>query len=109
MPGIVTLTTDFGTSDSYVGQMKGVLLATAMQPIRLVDITHEVPPQDIRSGARLIAEATPLYPPGSVHLAVVVDDRVPDTIRAGGADPARDHPGALPDDADHAACAVGNA
>jgi S-adenosyl-L-methionine hydrolase (adenosine-forming) len=68
---LVTLTTDFGTRDSYVAQMKGVLLSLAAQPLQIIDLSHEVPPQDIRRGARLLAEATPLYPRGTIHVAVV--------------------------------------
>ncbi len=67
---IITLLTDFGTSDSYVAQMKGVLLSGCPNCV-LVDITHHVGPQDIRTAARILAEAVPRFPDGTVHLAVV--------------------------------------
>jgi S-adenosylmethionine hydrolase len=71
MVNIITLLTDFGLRDSYVGQLKGVLLSRATQPLQIVDISHEVPPQDIRAGGRLLREASVMYPPGTVHVAVV--------------------------------------
>jgi S-adenosylmethionine hydrolase len=68
--GIVTLLTDFGTSDAYVGVMKGVVLG--IHPTaRLIDITHAVPPQAVRLGALLLRSAVDYFPPGTVHLAVV--------------------------------------
>lgn len=49
-PAIITLTTDFGNTDTYVAQMKGAILS--INPAAtIVDITHEIPPQDIRRGA----------------------------------------------------------
>jgi S-adenosylmethionine hydrolase len=67
---VVTLLTDFGTADAYVGIMKGVILA--LNPdARLVDLTHQVAPQDIRTGAGVLAEAAPAFPTGAIHLAVV--------------------------------------
>ena len=68
--GLITLLTDFGLKDAYVGTMKGVLLALAPEA-RIVDICHEVPPQDIRGGGFLWAQAVPYFPPGSIHVAVV--------------------------------------
>ena len=67
---IITLLTDFGTRDPYVAAMKGVILSLRPDAV-LVDLTHEVPPQDIVAGAFLLAEATPYFPPGTIHLAVV--------------------------------------
>ncbi|MCA9193205.1 MAG: SAM-dependent chlorinase/fluorinase [Planctomycetales bacterium] len=67
---LITLLTDFGTSDTYVAQMKAVILSRA-PTCRLVDISHSVPPQDIRCGARMLAEVTQLFPIGSVHLCVI--------------------------------------
>ena len=67
---IVTLTTDFGTADGYVGAMKGLILSLAPQ-VTLVDISHSVPPQDVHHGARLLATAAPHFPDGTVHVAVV--------------------------------------
>src|SRR2546422_653112 len=68
--GIVTLTTDFGTRDAYVGAMKGVMLTIAPQ-LHLHDIAHDVAPQDIAHGATVLRGACPWFPPGTVHLAVV--------------------------------------
>lgn len=67
---IVTITTDFGTRDSYVGQMKGVIL-THCPESQLIDITHEVAPQNISFGAQLLTEFIERYPPASVHLVVI--------------------------------------
>ena len=70
LPPLITLTTDFGEGSPYVAQMKGVILS--INPAaRIVDISHAVPPQDIRRGAQVLAEATPLFPPGTLHVAVV--------------------------------------
>jgi len=67
---IITLTTDYGLSDSYVAQIKGVILG--LSPLsRLIDITHEVPPCDIAAAARILKETVPLFPEATVHLAVV--------------------------------------
>lgn len=67
---IITFLTDFGASDSYVAQMKGVIL-TACPTCQLIDITHQIPPQDVLSGSRILAEAALRFPPGTIHLAVV--------------------------------------
>lgn len=68
--GIVTLLTDFGLKDTYVGQMKGVILALAPM-LRIVDLTHEVAPQEIDEGAFLLGAAVDAFPAGTVYLAVV--------------------------------------
>lgn len=68
--GIVTLTTDFGTADSYVAEMKGVLLSLAPRS-RIVDVTHEIPKFDVRRGSYVLACTAPMFPKGTVHLAVV--------------------------------------
>ncbi len=68
--GIVTLLTDFGTRDPYVGVMKGVMLGINPS-LRIVDVTHEVPPQAVRSAAYLLASSFPFFPARSVHVAVV--------------------------------------
>ena len=68
--GVITLMTDFGTSDHFVGAMKGVILDINPQ-IRIVDITHAVPPQDIRGAAFLINSAYRYFPSGSIHVIVV--------------------------------------
>src|SRR5690349_1490470 len=67
---IITLTTDFGERDSYVAQMKGVILAINSQA-QIVDVTHAIGPQDVARGARIIEEIAGVYPAGSIHVAVV--------------------------------------
>lgn len=67
---IITLTTDFGTRDGYVGAMKGVVLSIAPQAT-LVDLTHGVPAQDVIAGAVSLSQAAPYFPPGTIHVAVV--------------------------------------
>ncbi len=66
----ITLTTDFGLSDSYVGQMKGVIL-NLFPAACIVDISHQVPPHDIFSAARLLKESVWCWASGTVHIAVV--------------------------------------
>ena len=70
MPRVITLLTDFGTADGYVGEMKGVLLAGAPEAM-LVDITHEIPAQDIDAARLTLARVWRRFPPGTVHLVVV--------------------------------------
>lgn len=67
---ILTLTTDFGTSDHYVGAMKGVILGICPRA-QIVDITHEVSPYEITEGAYLIAQAWRTFPKKTVHVVVV--------------------------------------
>jgi len=67
---VITLLTDFGLSDTYVGQVKGAILAIA-QDAPLVDLTHAVPPQDVQAGAFLLWSAVEVFAAGTVHLAVV--------------------------------------
>src|SRR5688572_24283758 len=67
---IITLLTDFGVQDSYVAAMKGVMLSIA-PTVRLIDITHQVNPQDNRQASSILAEVVPFYPPHTVHLVVV--------------------------------------
>jgi S-adenosylmethionine hydrolase len=87
LPGLITLTTDFGLRDPFVGIMKGVLLSICPSA-RLVDLTHEIPAQDVLAAGRALEAAAPFFPAGTVHLAVVdpgVDTkRRPLAIRAGG-------------------------
>ena len=67
---IITFTTDFGSDSHYVAQMKGAALA--IQPdATLIDITHSVPPQDVRYGAWVLAESCPVFPSRTIHIAVV--------------------------------------
>lgn len=70
MAPIITLTTDFGLSDPYVASVKGVILSINPRA-RLVDISHQVPPQDILHGAFLLSTAWRSFPKGTLHLAVV--------------------------------------
>lgn len=67
---LIALLTDFGARDWYVAAVKGVLL-TRCPAARLLDITHEVPPQDVVAGAFILAAATPWLPPKTITVAVV--------------------------------------
>lgn len=67
---IITLTTDFGTQDHFVGVMKGVILSIAPNA-QIVDITHEIQPQQIAEGAFTIAEAYRWFPRKTIHVVVV--------------------------------------
>lgn len=67
---IVALLTDFGLRDSYVAQMKGVILGV-VPDAQLVDVSHEVPPGDVLAGAWLLATAWRAFPPRTVFLGVV--------------------------------------
>ncbi len=69
-PPIVTLTTDFGTGDHYVGTMKGVVLSRCPDA-RLIDISHDIPSFNIYAGAYAIDQAAPFFPSETVHLVVV--------------------------------------
>ncbi|MGB9687256.1 SAM-dependent chlorinase/fluorinase [Thermogutta sp.] len=70
MAPLVTLTTDFGRDSIYVAQLKAVLLSINPR-LTLVDVTHEIPPQDVVSGAWILRHTVPYFPEGSFHLAVV--------------------------------------
>ena len=67
---ILTLTTDFGTKDGFVGTLKGVIwnICPAAQ---IADISHEISPQNVLAGAVTLWRAFPFFPPGTVHVAVV--------------------------------------
>ncbi|MBW4488773.1 MAG: SAM-dependent chlorinase/fluorinase [Trichocoleus desertorum ATA4-8-CV12] len=67
---LVTLLTDFGLSDVYVGVMKGVI-AGISPGVRVIDLTHEVPPQDVVAARFCLLNAYPYFPLGTVHVAVV--------------------------------------
>ena len=67
---IVTLITDFGTRDAYVGMMKGAILCVDPQAV-IVDITHGVPPQNLACAARELADAFACFPAGTIHVTVV--------------------------------------
>jgi S-adenosyl-L-methionine hydrolase (adenosine-forming) len=68
--GPITLTTDFGTSDHFVGTMKGVILGISPRA-RIVDITHEIAAHDVNEAAFVIAQAWRYFPKGSIHVVVV--------------------------------------
>jgi S-adenosylmethionine hydrolase len=67
---VITLLTDFGLEDGYVGAMKGVLAALAPGAL-VVDITHAVPPQDVRRGGLIWRSSVPYFPRGSIHVGVI--------------------------------------
>ncbi len=67
---ILTLTTDFGEQSPYVAAMKGAILS--INPAaRILDLSHEIRPQDVRHAAFFLANAIPYYPPGPIHVVVV--------------------------------------
>lgn len=66
----ITLTTDFGYKDPFVGVMKGVILGINPHA-RIVDLSHGIAPQDIRGSALALAYAAPYFPPATIHVAVV--------------------------------------
>lgn len=67
---IITLTTDFGLKDPFVGQMKGVILSMN-HGASIVDLTHEIDPHAIQEAAFIVAESFRYFPSGTIHLAVV--------------------------------------
>src|SRR5438046_8017682 len=67
---IITLTTDFGLKDPFVGAMKGVILGLAGS-VKIVDITHEIPSYDIIEASIVIREASRFFPSGTIHIVVV--------------------------------------
>jgi S-adenosylmethionine hydrolase len=82
---VISLTTDFGNEDGYVGTMKGVIHSIAPEA-RIVDITHDVDPQDLRQAAYILSTAIPYFPDSAIHV-VVVDpgvgsDRRPIVLRS---------------------------
>ena len=64
------MTTDFGTSDGYVGAMKGEILRRA-PGAQIVDLSHDIAPQDVAQGAWCLRRAAPAFPEGTIHVAVV--------------------------------------
>lgn len=66
----ITLLTDFGTRDGYVGALKGVVAAHAPS-VYVEDISHDLPAGDVRKGSLVLGRYWRRYPPGTVHLAVV--------------------------------------
>ena len=80
--------TDFGRDDTYVAQLHGAILSRNPD-VRLVDLTHSIPPQDLLAAAFLLDEAIDAFPDGTIHLAVVDpgvgSSRRPLVVDAGGA------------------------
>lgn len=68
--GIITLLTDFGDRDVYVGVMKGVMAQIAPSA-RTIDLTHQIPPQNLEAARFALSNAYPYFPPDTVHVAVV--------------------------------------
>ncbi|MDY6937701.1 MAG: SAM-dependent chlorinase/fluorinase [Cyanobacteriota bacterium] len=68
--GLITLLTDFGLSDIYVGVLKGTILKVD-RTLAIVDLTHEVPPQNLHAARFCLMSAWEYFPSGTVHVAVV--------------------------------------
>ena len=69
-PPVITLTTDFGRASPYVAVMKGVILS--INPAaNIVDLSHDIRPQDVRHASYFLATAVPYFPPGTIHVCVV--------------------------------------
>jgi S-adenosyl-L-methionine hydrolase (adenosine-forming) len=69
-PSVITLTTDFGAFDYFVGAVKGAILSVNSLAV-IADITHEVPPHDIEAGAFTLLASYQTFPAGTIHVAVV--------------------------------------
>ena len=70
MKPVIALISDFGLRDNFVGVMKAVILGIA-PCARIVDISHEVPPRDIRTAAFLLAASFSYFPRGTIFVSVV--------------------------------------
>lgn len=68
--GIITLLTDFGATDGFVGTMKGVIL-NINPNAQIVDLSHQISPQDIEAGAFILNNCFHFFPTGTIHVAVV--------------------------------------
>jgi len=83
---VITLLTDFGTADYFVGAVKGAILSVNPAVV-IADITHEIPPQDIEAAAFTLLAASTTFPPATIHVAVVDpgvgSTRRPIIVRAG--------------------------
>ena len=66
---LITFLTDFGSNSSYVSQMKGVALS--ITDAKIIDITHDISPHNIKEGAFVLRSSIPFFPIGTVHVAVV--------------------------------------
>jgi S-adenosylmethionine hydrolase len=67
---LITLTTDYGTASPYAAAMKGVILSLNPEA-RIIDLSHAIPPQDVRHAAFFLASALPHFPPDALHVVVV--------------------------------------
>ena len=76
---LITLTTDFGNADHFVGAMKGTIALTAPSA-RVIDITHNIPVYNVHAAAFVVNETWPCFPKGTIHV-VVVDPGVGSTRR----------------------------
>jgi len=70
MTPIISLTTDFGQRDGFVGTMKGVIWSIC-PGAQIADITHDIPAQNVQAGALALWRAAPFFPPGTIHVAVI--------------------------------------
>ena len=68
--GFITLTSDFGSDSPYIAAMKGVIL-TMCPTARIFDLCHNIEPQNVTAGALTLEDVAALYPPGTVHIAVI--------------------------------------
>jgi S-adenosylmethionine hydrolase len=67
---LITLSTDFGYKDPFVGTMKGVILGINPD-VRIIDLTHGIPPQDLTAAALVLRHSVAFFPRGTIHVAVV--------------------------------------
>lgn len=67
---LITLITDFGYKDPFVGIMKGVIFGINPD-VRIIDLSHGIPPQDVIAGALVLRHSAPYFPRGTIHVAVV--------------------------------------
>jgi S-adenosylmethionine hydrolase len=81
MAPLITLTTDFGTRDAYVAELKGVLYSEGPPGLQVVDLSHELAPFDVPAAALFVRTALPRFPSGTLHV-VVVDPGVGSERRA---------------------------
>jgi S-adenosylmethionine hydrolase len=70
LKSIITLTTDFGSRDGYVGTIKGVILSINPKA-EIIDISHQIPPQNVLAGAFCLFNSCTFFPEGTIHIAVV--------------------------------------
>ena len=83
MPAVVTLTTDFEERDPYAASTKGVVCAKC-PGVHVVDLSHQIPRQNVPEGALFIAGAIPFFPKGTVHLVAVASGPQPIIVTLDG-------------------------